>query len=136
MTIVELEEWHLAELALQPAQAAMGAHLADPQYRQGLAAHEGYAGLEAGKVVGAAGVVPIWRGSVVAWALLSVDIPMVALHRAVSLWLGNYAGRIETWTDARHEAHSRWARMLGFEREGLMKKFLPDGGDAWLYART
>lgn len=29
-----------------------------------------------------------------------------------------------------------WAESLGFKREGVMKKFAPDGEDCWLYART
>lgn len=29
----------------------------------------------------------------------------------------------------------RWAKALGFSQEGLMKKFMPDGSNAWLYAR-
>jgi hypothetical protein len=29
----------------------------------------------------------------------------------------------------------KWAKTLGFKREGLMKQFAPDGEDCWLYAK-
>jgi RimJ/RimL family protein N-acetyltransferase len=29
----------------------------------------------------------------------------------------------------------RWAKALGFEEEGLMRKFLPDGSDSYMMAR-
>jgi len=138
MKIVELTEEHLARLALLPAQASIGACLSDIGYAKELCGYESFAGLEEGRIVCASGIVPTWRGSNVAWALLSAMSmrTMVELTHAVKTWLGDYDGRLETWVDARHPGHVRWAEKLGFEREGLMRKFLPDGGDAFLYARV
>lgn len=34
------------------------------------------------------------------------------------------------------EQEERWAKSLGFKREGLMRKYGPDRTDYWLYGRT
>jgi len=138
MRLEELTPEHLARLALQPAQAALAPCLLDETYAGDLCRHEAYAGIEGGRVVGAAGVVPVWRGCHAAWALLS-EMPlrqMVEVTGLVRMFAGDFSGRLETWVDASRPGHGRWAEKLGFEREGLMKRFLPSGGDAWLYARV
>lgn len=136
MIVVDLEESHLENLQLQPAQSLLQKTLSIPAYRRDLARYEGFAGIEGDRVVAAAGAVPQDGHRAVVWALLSKDLPMVAVHRAVMRWLDAcLIPRLETWVMVGHEEGERWAEMLGFEAEGRMKKFRPDG-DAWLYARV
>ena len=42
--------------------------------------------------------------------------------------------QIEVKTDYRMGC--RWAEALGFKREGLMRRWMPDGSDAYLYGRV
>ena len=44
--------------------------------------------------------------------------------------------RVEMIVDPNHRAACRWARLLGFEQEGYMKLFSPDGRDALMFARV
>lgn len=137
MTVVELEEHHLLALDLQPRQAALGVQLGDPRHRADLLQFEGYAGIQEGRVVCTAGAIPESPGRALVWALLAGRLPMVAVHRAVLRWIeAQDIRRMETWVQVGHRAGERWAEMLGFEREGCMRAFLPDGADAWLYARV
>lgn len=128
MILEKLEPGHLRELSVL-----------SEEYIAALCGHEGYAGFEAGRLVGAAGMVTNWRGCMVAWALLMPDVDMRTMVKAtkeVQRFLAGWTCRVETWVDASRPDHVMWAEKLGFEKEGLMRKFLPDGGDAWLYARV
>jgi hypothetical protein len=61
---------------------------------------------------------------------------MVGLTRAIRSVLGRAAfRRIEMAVRTDFPSASRWAEMLGFERECLATAFFPDGADAYLYVR-
>jgi len=95
------------------------------------------------RLIGCGGLVQHWRGRASAWCVIGRDIPRaawVAIHRgvrarieqapALGLW------RVEAYVALGFVPGARWAAMLGMEREGLAAGYLPDGGDAWLYARV
>ncbi len=42
--------------------------------------------------------------------------------------------RVQVLVDARHPEYMRWAKLLGFREEALMKYVMQDGGDAYLMA--
>lgn len=140
MRIVALEEAHLAALRLQAAQAVLAPLLDAPGYGEMLAAAgPAFAGLADGAVVGCAGVVMLSAQRGHAWALLAAPAPVgfVPIHRAVAAFLDRQAvRRIETAVDSDFAAGHRWARMLGFAREGRMRAYGLDGRDADLYARV
>jgi len=46
------------------------------------------------------------------------------------------ARRLETYVDVGFAPGHRWVKMLGFEVEGYMKSFRPNGDDMVLYARV
>jgi len=130
---------HLALLALQPAQAYMGPQLTDLAYGKQLAAYPAFTALQADRVLGCAGLVPQWEGRAIVWALLAADIGrgMVVVHRAVDRFLSlRTERRIEATCDHSFGAASRWLLMLGFQHEGTMRAFTPDGHDHDLYARV
>ncbi len=131
---------HLAALALQPAQAVLAPLLAEDGYAATLiAAGPAFAGMQDGTVCGCAGIVMLSAGRGHAWALLGTAAPagFVAVHRAVAAFLDRQRlRRIETAVDSDFAAGHRWARMLGFEREGRMRAYGLDGRDADLYARV
>lgn len=101
-----------------------------------------FSGFVGTRLVGCAGIYPIWRGRAVAWAVFG-DIPRRAwpeitakvdeicadAHR--SGWR-----RIETTVLDGFAAGRRWAERCGFVCEGLMPAYGPDGSDHWMYGRV
>lgn len=146
MQIVNFEPRHLRRVAPQPAQAALAlyrdwlADRLDPYALRGCA----FTGLIDGKVVGCAGVRPLWPGVGEAWAVFSLE----ALDRRVSLFRAAARGlaaledaqalrRIQATCHADHAAGARFLQALGFEREGVLRRYgLHGEGNYFLYART
>jgi hypothetical protein len=139
MSLVPFDPRHLLSMAprLQTAQAGF----------PGLSAEYG-AGLRSGgpcwtiansygEPMACGGLFQQWDGRSIAWAFLAVGAPMVEVSR-VALTVLESCGlrRVECWVDVDFKAGHRWARLLGFEREGLMRSFSPDGRDHILYARV
>lgn len=94
-----------------------------------------------GACVGAGGVRPIWRGRMAAWALLGRDAgpAMLAITRKLRFVLATMpASRVEMTVRADFMPGCRLASFLGFARETPlpMPHFFPDGGAAYLFART
>lgn len=139
MELVPFRPAHLARLRLQRAQVHLGVLLDDPGYGMALAeAGPAFTGVHRGAVVGCAGLSELSPGRAYAWALLSDcrAVPFRAVHRAVvDVLNASPVRRIETAVDSGFAAGERWARLLGFGWEGRMRAYLPDGGDAELYAR-
>ncbi len=140
MMIVAFQPAHLERLLLQPSQALMQPTLADPTYGPSLAsAGPAYSAVDGDAVFACAGLIPQWEGRAVAWALIAAEAgrSMIGIHKAVGRAMRLHAyRRIETAVASDFEQGHRWARMLGFEREGLMKRYTPDGRDCHLYARV
>ena len=113
--------------------------LSDPSYGPSLkAAGPAYTLVVGDEVLATAGFIPQWEGRATVWALISKEVGphMVFLTRAVkrALQLHHYR-RVETHVSSDFEQGHRWARLLGFEREGRMRAFTPEGDDCDLYAR-
>lgn len=139
MHIVPFQPIHLHNLVLQPSQISFSQYF-DEKY--GPALRDGgpcFTGLDDdGNVVGCSGVIKQWDNRAIAWALLAdwSGKHFVKVHKAVKRFLDmTEFDRIEAFVDAEFEQGHRWVKMLGFEREGYMRKFNPDGRDAVLYAR-
>ena len=128
----------LDELRLQPAQEYLAAFVGRPGYGQELVdAGPCYTVRQDGKIIYCAGVVELWQGRASAWALLSGEAgrSMIGLHRMVKDFLDNCGiRRVEAYVYPDFEPGHRWARMLGFEQEGLMKAF-QQGADMVMYSR-
>ncbi len=130
---------HLDQFALQPAQAGLRAflerghalHLAEQSFA--------FTGFQDGRAVGCAGLIELWPGRDCAWALLSDcgQRAFLNIHRTVLRQLdARKTRRTEMSVDVVHAAGQRWAELLGFKKEGLMRRFSPDGRDAYLYAKV
>jgi RimJ/RimL family protein N-acetyltransferase len=127
-------------LHMQPAQEYLG-HIVDvcadftELSNQGLA----WTAEHDGDVIAFAGIEPQWQNRAVAFALLSesAGAHFPAIHRAVLRFL-NWAPyrRIEATVDVGFTQGHRWIKMLGFEVEGYMRAYRPDGADMLLYARV
>lgn len=140
MHIITFQPEHLRRICLQPHQAILSSEIAKPEYGPALVeAGPCYSAVDGDNVLACAGFYPQWTGRAIVWALLSETAGrhFVRIHRAVlrSFELHPFR-RIETAVAAGFPEGDRWATMLGFQREGLMRAYLPDGGDAHLYARV
>lgn len=140
--IVKYQPSHLRALMLQEAQAFMQPLLADPGYADMLyTAGPAYTAIDGDQVLASAGVMVIWEGRGIAWALLSQSVgprAFIRVHRAVCRFFDLCAlRRIETTVSPGFVQGHRWMASLGFVREtpGVMKAWTPDGQDMVLYAR-
>jgi hypothetical protein len=93
-----------------------------------------------GELVALGGYTLLWKGRAVVWGYLGVNSgpSMPAMTRKVRQTLDDLAlefPRIEAYASRNYGAASRWLVLLGFRREGLMRKFA-DGRDYFMYART
>jgi hypothetical protein len=78
-----------------------------------------------------------------AWGLLSDAVKKrpIAFHKAVKLiidfWFEKYQlARMQISVSVGYRAGYDWARSLGFNCEGIMKKFGTAGEDCWLFGRV
>jgi len=137
-----VRRWKLGDtdkIKLQPAQqymhgwAMLEADLTDLS-EAGLA----WTAEHDGRVLAIAGIAPQWENRALAWALISDEAGshFKTIHRAVSRFLDvcEYR-RVEANVDVGFEAGDRWMKLLGFEYEGRLKAFRPDGADMLMYAR-
>lgn len=95
-----------------------------------------------GQVVACAGITSVLKGVGQCWAVYSLDIgryhidPQIARNRIVAAMIKHNLRRVQATARIDYPAASSYLRYLGFEREGVMKMFEPDGTDAYLYAKT
>lgn len=101
---------------------------------------EGYTAFKGAVPIGAAGMFTMWENRAVAWAVLSRQATGTAFmqtHHAVKRYLDIQAyRRMEMYVRSDFKNGIRWARALGFRREGTMQAFCPDGRDFELFARV
>lgn len=92
-----------------------------------------------GIVWGCAGIIELEPHRCQAWALIRDGIGHVfpVYHREVHRFLCKSGyNRVEMAVRVGFEQGERWGKMLGFELEGYMKRYYPNGDDAYLYARV
>ena len=96
-------------------------------------------GEQDGEIMIMSGIIPQWEGRAMAWALVSCNAGKCfrSIHKAVlNFLIQSNVRRIEATVDVSFKPGHRWMKMLGFEPEGYMKAYLPDGNDCILYARV
>lgn len=138
--IVPFQAEHLAALRIQAVQAS-AQPLMTVEHGTRIAEQVGLAKtvLVDGKPIACAGVIEVWKGRAFAWSYLGEgwERQMRLVHRAALAGLRACRWRrVEMAVDPRHPEGKRWALHLGFEFEGLARKFTPDGRDAEIWARV
>lgn len=92
-----------------------------------------------GRTIAVAGWTRLWPGVVHAYASLSCDAgsSLVAITRRVRKAMDDATGvrRFQMSVRSDFGPGIRWARLLGFEPEGVLSCYGPDGSDHILYAR-
>lgn len=139
LRVIRFRPEHLKALNLQAAQQDGVSLLARPEYGAALSlAGEAYTVFVGQHPIACIGVQEHHADRVEAWALLGDDSGpwMRPITRAVLGWLQQVRyRRVEAVVSAEFEAGHRWAKLLGFEREGVHRAYLPGGQDAVTYAR-
>lgn len=103
-----------------------------------------FTGVCGSRIVGCAGVMPVWHGRAIAWGLMDLSmsrIEMLAMHRGVLNFLVEIQRdarfrRVEASVKVGWPEAERWIAMLGFVREGKMRCYDLHGKDHWLFARV
>ena len=144
MELIDFEPEHLQRLSPQAAQEPFARNInsvdAMQLRRRGLS----FTGIRDGRVLGCAGVVPLWPGVAQAWAVFSAAAlsEPVALTRIVGREIDRIADtlalrRLQATVAETHHEGARWLAFLGFELEGLLVNYGPDGmGDYWMYGKA
>lgn len=138
MNIVPMTSSHLARIRLQPAQAWCRPHLTDDLMNDTVGLG-GFTALVGDEPIACAGLMEFWTGRAMAWSFIGAQAGshMIALTRAVRDHLeGSPYRRIEAYVDEGFDAGHRWVGLLGFEAEGLLRAFLPDGRNQVLYSKV
>lgn len=141
MTIYPFRAGHLENLLLQPAQAYLRPCFQPEHIKAYEQAHSFSLLADDGSTLACAGLVEIWPGRAMAWALLSAEIGargMLVVTRACrrEFALGRYR-RIEAYVDRGFASGHKWMAVLGFENEtpNGMRGFSPEGATHDLYTR-
>jgi len=91
-------------------------------------------------LVASGGVIPLWKGVGEAWVVTSELVETYPILFAKTVWEklyeiinANGIERVQTTIHKDHIISQRWAERMGFENEGLMRKYL-GGEDYYRYA--
>jgi hypothetical protein len=125
--IVPYESWHLRELAKQPSQEHLAGFLDGSEAPEQVAQQGScWSALSFGRPIACGGYSDLWPGRAEVWATLTDGAKphAIRLTKAVRRSLDIHpAERIEATVLAAFEPGLRWIKMLGFEEEGLRKRY-------------
>lgn len=141
MIVVPYKAEHLLTLELQASQRNHCAPLITPEYAKLVEGEFSFTAMAGGLVIAVAGLTPLLDGRrALAWSFISRDAGphFFALTKAVIRLLdASPYVRVEAEVQTGFMPGHRWLRRLGFRMEApRMRKFMPDGSDASLYARV
>jgi hypothetical protein len=127
LEVVAYRPEHLHQLALQPHQQHLGPALKEHGWAEKVdRAGPCWTALADGRPICCAGFQDCWEGRAIAWAILSDDAGphMLWLTRKVRQALDAYpADRIEAQALEGFAPAVRWAELLGFETEAVLRRF-------------
>lgn len=145
LIIKPFEPEHLGQMTPRRFEAAEMAYVGDPELyvRAYLQRGPAWSGFVGNRIMGCAGVCVLWRGVGEAWMVttdLAARMPL-AFHRAIASRLDEVMMSMNLWRlqaiiHTEHEVSRRWVRRLGFEEEGTMQRYGPDGKDYVRFARV
>jgi hypothetical protein len=98
-----------------------------------------------GKIVGIGGMVVLWEGVGEMWLMLTADskregvygiMVYQAIKNKVDELIKEYnMRRVQCTVRTDFNKARKMVETLGFQLEGLMRSYCPDGADVWMYAR-
>ncbi|WP_459853884.1 hypothetical protein [Dongia sp. agr-C8] len=127
MLIVPYAPHHLQRLALQPHQEHLGVALRERGWAERVSdAGPCWTALVDREPIACGGFQECWEGRAIAWAILGAEAGrhMLALTRAARRGLRRHpAVRIEAQALMGFAPAARWAELLGFMPEGVLRQF-------------
>ncbi len=144
---VDFKPEHAIGLRVQPGQEAEGhdalSWSVEDWRAYACGAIEALSAILDGECIGVCFLRRLWAGRGEFQLLLGHRvgaIEMLAIHRKAKELLDVVAAkhglrRIETVVRTSFEQGHRWAEMLGFDSEGLLRRYAPDGSDYTMYSR-
>ena len=136
--VIPAKPWMARKLQLQTVQILNGATMTPDAIDMALEGGMALAATDGTRLLGMAGIYERWEDVGLAWALLAEDF---ADHRVSVFKLMKQAldvtpfRRVEAYVVDGHEAGFRLLAHLGFEEEGVMRKFW-QGRDHRLFAKV
>lgn len=98
-------------------------------------------GVVDGRIISCGGIIPLFNGIAELWQIPSVYVSEITMRyaRYIRKWLEGMKEefklhRMETLC-LNDDLHNRWMRFLGFEREGVKRKYL-NGNDYVMWGRV
>ena len=134
---IPFEPKHLCALRAQPMQVNE-VSLITPGIASALADGDAWSIYDDEMPLFCGGIVEGTQSTGYLWAFVSGEAGprMRTITRMCARYLAmKRLRRIETSARADFAAGCRWAKLLGFENEGLMRKYGADGSDHYRYAR-
>ncbi len=134
---VPFKAWHMAAIERQPIQLDTSLEPDPVELEQSGPAWTAIAG---GRPIACAGFSrSTWPHQAMAWCILAENIgaAMVPLTRLVRReFARSEFQRLEVLVLSSHAAGHRWAKLIGLEREGTMRRWGPLAVDHDIYARV
>ena len=106
--------------------------------------HKGcsFTGFTEDKIIGCAGILPIWEGLGHAWVVMGKDYKKhrIWIHKQVQdmffkIAVGKKFRRVQANVQCDFYDAVRWIEALGFEPESILRQYGPDGKDHYMYTR-
>jgi RimJ/RimL family protein N-acetyltransferase len=144
MRVVPFEAEDLAELLEGGGATFSGARqlMREPGYAETLkAAGPAWSAFDVyGRLIGCGGLSMEHPACATAWTLLDPEVSgrwMLHLTRAVLRVIAECpARRIQAHADPKFAPAARWLQLLGFQQEGILRCFTPDGRDMAVFSRV
>ena len=94
-----------------------------------------------GEIMAVYGIVKMWEGVGQCFAITSTDYhDAISYTRHAKSFVVNAMrefgfNRVQTYVSVDNGSFGKWAELVGLEKEGLMRKFSPQGKDMFMYSR-
>ena len=129
---------HISMFRPQDAQAHEPAP--DAAYTAIEAAGLSFTGFRDDTILACCGYIDMWPGRALCWtriAFAATRHDMLWIHRQVAKFIeANPRRRLEMTVDAGFYAGFRWAELLGFDKEALLRAYDPSGRDHVGYCKV
>jgi hypothetical protein len=139
VNVIPFKAAHARAMRVQPRQAGWRDAAPDAHF-VALESHPSLTIMDGERPVMSGGVIQVWPGRKVVWALMAEDIGhrMTACTRITRRFLDSqFTGRLELDVERDHAEGHRFARLLGFEKEtDRLVSFYTGGLDGTMYVKV
>lgn len=136
--MIGFKSWHLKSLKLRPEDGELDLDRLGKKYE---IVGPAYTCIDRKKILFCAGIIILWRGVGESWSLCDVEVKNypreVLFYQKECLFKeieANKLHRIQAHCLTTWRSGYRFLERLGFEREGLVRKYDSEGRDYYLYS--